>query len=144
MEQAKEKKKINIPDKNVNYKPKLMTMSDMQGSLRKAFKDQKPIQNRPLTQDKGSSFSVANPWQNPKTKPLYKPGNAFKIPISQPEIPTQEEQQTEEKPYWSAAQWEEWAFQIYDNYPDMRRYLPEWFIQATENDSASDDDQQST
>ena len=41
-------------------------------------------------------------------------------------------QEEKEKPYWAAEQWEEWAMQIYDNYPDMREYLPKWFLEAVE------------
>jgi hypothetical protein len=29
---------------------------------------------------------------------------------------------------WSEAQWEQWATDIYMNYPQVAQYLPDWFL----------------
>jgi len=45
-----------------------------------------------------------------------------------------EKPKSEPQPYWSAEQWEEWAYQLYKNYPDTHEYLPDWFLEAMEED----------
>lgn len=48
--------------------------------------------------------------------------------------PPREEEQEEEL-QWSGEEWENWAFQIYENYPDMKQYLPDWFVEEVENET---------
>ena len=38
----------------------------------------------------------------------------------------------EDEPYWSAADWESWAAQLYEDIEVARKYLPKWFIEAYE------------
>ena len=33
---------------------------------------------------------------------------------------------------WSDVQWENWAKQLYNSYPEARQYLPSWFIKEIE------------
>ena len=40
------------------------------------------------------------------------------------------EPEPQDEPYWSAQDWEQWALELYQNYPDYRNILPEWFLQA--------------
>jgi len=40
----------------------------------------------------------------------------------------------EEKPYWTAKQWEEWAENEFINNEDAVNFLPEWFIEAMEEE----------
>lgn len=77
---------------------------------------------------KSGDFGLNMPdvWGVKKEKPLFggqqqKPlfGGQEQKPITEPKA--------EEENYWSANEWEEWAYQIYEEYPDMRKYLPEWF-----------------
>lgn len=42
----------------------------------------------------------------------------------------QEKEDVDEEPYWSAEEWEAWALEMFDNYPDYRKVLPEWFVEA--------------
>lgn len=38
----------------------------------------------------------------------------------------------EQSPYWSALNWERWAYQLYHDIPESQKYLPKWFLQAVE------------
>lgn len=44
----------------------------------------------------------------------------------------EQQAQQDEEPYWSAADWEEWAVQLYEELPQARKYLPKWFLEAYE------------
>lgn len=41
-----------------------------------------------------------------------------------------------DEPYWSAEQWEEWAYELMTTYTDQsmlpKEMMPEWFVQAVE------------
>jgi len=50
------------------------------------------------------------------------------------EIPTPEPEPVQEQPYWSGEEWEKWAFSIYQHYQQYRKFLPEWFIDAVEEE----------
>ena len=42
------------------------------------------------------------------------------------------------KPYWTAEQWEEWAYMLLTNFTEKltpTEILPEWFITAAKNES---------
>jgi len=107
-------KKIRIKKRNEGkfptYKPKVMTEKDMDEGLRELFQKQK---------SKQSTY----PHQRPERRQpsLYK----------QPE-PEPEPEEEDEYAYWSPEEWEEWALALYKTYPDIRKYLPEWFLEAVE------------
>jgi len=50
-----------------------------------------------------------------------------------PQHPSQKPEQ-EEKPYWTAEQWEEWATNQFLNNPDAIDFLPEWFLNEQEDE----------
>lgn len=47
-----------------------------------------------------------------------------------------------DEPYWSAEQWEEWAYKLYIDFGDKKMtpadMLPEWFINAVEEDESEE------
>ena len=66
---------------------------------------------------------------NPNPKP-YRPRPMGRAPMfPHPKIPKEE---VEEKHYWTAQQWEDWAVSVYNEYEDA--ILPEWFLQAMEQE----------
>lgn len=73
------------------------------------------------------SFQMTSPFQKQQQKPLHPLKQ--QIP-NQPQPQHQYQEEDEEEPYWSAEEWEEWAIDIYENYPEVRQYLPTWFIEA--------------
>jgi hypothetical protein len=98
---------------NMTYKPKYVTKQDINSGLQKMFTEQKGEQQERRTQP----FSFK---QEPK-----KPKLSFE-PEPEPEV------EEEEKPYWSATEWEQWAYQIYKKYPQTKEFLPDWFLEAVE------------
>jgi len=116
MEQPR-RKKIGF---GATYKPKVATQEDINESMRELFS-----KNR--NREPGFSMKQRQPEQYQQPQ-MHKPMtfDAFRKPE-----PPQEPQPTEE-PYWSGVEWEEWAYQLYTTYPDTRQFLPQWFIQAVE------------
>ena len=52
--------------------------------------------------------------------------------IENTKISAKQPEETEEKPYWSVDEWENWALQIYRDQPEGRKYLPSWLLEAIE------------
>jgi len=69
----------------------------------------------------------------------FKPEGRTIPKIGQPITPIrpvkEEPEPKEEEPYWDALEWEEWAVGIYKSYPEMRKYLPTWIIDAIESET---------
>ena len=86
-----------------NFKP--MTQEDIDRGLEEMFKGQR----RPdeIT---------------PQKKPTNTPRLSFE--------PEPEPEPEEESPYWDGKEWEQWAYSMYKNYPETRKFLPNWFIEA--------------
>lgn len=70
-----------------------------------------------VEQKKSSKINIPNYWGG---------GEQKKFSFS----PQQQKEEPEEQPYWSAQDWESWALELYENYPDTHKFLPEWFIEA--------------
>lgn len=94
----------------------MTTQEDIQEGLRKAFSGTR----------KGDSLFKPKPIGKYQER---KPQKSFFEPPKR----EQEVEEVEEEPFWNGEDWEEWAVKIYQNYPKMRDYLPEWFIIAVEN-----------
>jgi len=126
--------------KTVCYKPKMHTMESMQENVKKAMKERKTISLRKTGE--APSYMRQNVWARKNQGSRFTPPvKFFKTPL-RPTEPKEEskpieqpKEEVEKKPYWDGVGWEEWAFQIYDNYPEMRKYLPEWFIEALEKNN---------
>lgn len=116
----------------------LVGQTDMQSGLDKLSEDMKKSKGYNITgkpqkikqtesysspkggkPQKSGEFGLNMPdvWGVGKQKSLF--GGQQQKPVAEPKA--------EEENYWSADKWEEWAYQIYEEYPDMRKYLPEWF-----------------
>lgn len=111
------------------YKPKFLTTDEMHQSMKKAFSESQQKQKAiPI-------FNQTQKYPQPKSgKPMFpkyqqKSLNAFRQQVSEPPQP---EQPKEEEPYWSPEEWESWALAVYKEYPDLRNFLPEWFVQAVD------------
>jgi len=124
-----------------NYKPRFLTQDQIQESLKALStksKEQKPISLRGKMnveqQEKHSQPRFGRPqkpfsWTGQEHKPF--PWQQQK-PVEQPK---QEQQKEEEvQPYWSPQDWEKWALDLYNNYPETKQFLPSWFIKAVEEE----------
>ena len=85
--------------------------------------------------DEGLKRAMSSQSKKTEIKPLNISGQQRKPKLStyQPK-PKPEPKKEEPKPYWSAGQWEEWAYGLYQNYPDTHEYLPDWFLEAMEEE----------
>ena len=107
----------------------MLKKDKIDGGLKKAFSGLKEKQSENKTskkQDDKKPFS----W-NPQ--PMNIPQNQGDTKINIPNYwspKKQQEDDDEEQPYWSAEEWEAWALELFDNYPDYRKVLPEWFVEA--------------
>ena len=115
------------------YKPKVMTQEDIDNSLKKALKGSKKTTINPGTKGKmGYRPPTMKPreehsqirGQQPQRQPIWEPNRA--TPLMQPS-------QQEPEPYWSAQEWEQWAFDLLTQYPETKKFLPSWFIEAVNN-----------
>lgn len=50
--------------------------------------------------------------------------------LQQAQLEDFQQEESEEEPYWSAEEWEQWAYEIATVSPEAQQYLPPWFIQA--------------
>lgn len=116
------------------FKPLAQSQTDIDKGLRAAFKGtRQPQQQRGLfapreQQQQQQKFNMPNYW-GAKPLALAKPQQQPQRPMMQP-LQQQQPQQEEEEAYWSAEDWEEWAIALYNQYPDYRAVLPDWFIEA--------------
>ena len=118
------------------YKPMAQSQADIDKGLHAAFKgkQQQQPQQRGLfapqeQQQQQQKFNMPNYWG---AKPLaLAPQQQQQQPrgMFAPKQPQQPPQQ-EEEAYWSAEDWEEWAIALYNQFPDYRAILPDWFIEA--------------
>jgi len=99
------------------YKPKVYKEKDLKLSMDRSVSKQNN-QERPQRQF-GSYPTLSKTPQ----KPLFR---QTRLPEPEPE--------PEEEPYWEAGEWEDWAYQIYLNYPEVRQFLPDWFVKALEEE----------
>ena len=147
----KENKKIKLSrtaaPKNPNagagvYKPKVTTQEDMQKGFSRAMSGvgkqpgigigpQQKIDVRPLSQRQPPSQRQPEQYPSPRVGKPQVPDYWHPQPPAAAPAPEAEA----EEPYWSAEEWESWAFQLYHHYSDTRQFLPEWFIEAVESES---------
>jgi len=115
------------------YRPKTMTQDDMEEGLRELFASQRQSntpQKRPQQQ---RPKPLSQPIRRTEDYPSPRRGKPQQSMYRQPEPPVEEyEEEYEEDPYWSGEEWEEWAIALYETYPKLRNYLPEWFLEAVE------------
>ena len=114
------------------YKPKLITQKDMQDSLKKSMsytkgQGQQAFKPRPLFQQQQRE-QYPNIRRQPEQPTTYRQTTLDEFTRKEPEP----EPEPEEEPYWSSEEWEAWAMEIYKQYPEIRQFLPDWFIQAVE------------
>lgn len=133
--------------KEESYKPQTQSQADIDRGLKAAFggakqqpnpqqprgmftPKQQPQQPQQQPQQQGQ-FNMPNYWG---AKPLalapqqqqQQPRGMF---APKPQQPPQQ-QPAEEEAYWSGEDWEEWAIALYNQFPDYRAILPDWFIEA--------------
>jgi len=120
MKRIKVRKKSYEPQRRGGmpvYRPKVMTQKDMDEGLKELFQ--------------GAKRRSQESYPTPRRKP--QPSTYKQLAPRQPQRPPEPQyEEYEEEPYWSAEEWEEWAIALYDSYPDLRPYLPEWFLEAVE------------
>jgi len=114
MEEKKKKFNFNTGTYKPNiYKPKMFGKQDMDDGLKKALGEKQEL------------------------KPLNISGQQRKAEVKQVKFDIgskKEEKKAEPEAYWTTQQWEEWAYQLYKNYPDTHEYLPDWFLEAMEEE----------
>lgn len=93
---------------------------------------------KPLNIPRGQSqFGQPQPQQQQQPRPTRQTKlEDFGMQMQQPQRPLQqpEPEPEEEEPYWSGEEWEAWAYQMAVNYPDVQQFLPEWFMQALQEE----------
>jgi len=102
------KRKQNTPIRTV-------TQEDINRGLREAFGGQRQPQR---------------PQYQQREEPRRMTPKQQKLPKLTFEPPQPPEPEPEDEPYWSPEQWEEWAYHMYTNYPELHRYLPQWFVEV--------------
>lgn len=118
----KEKRKKLLggsPYKTPMYKPKMLTQEDLAKNMKESLASKK---EKPWGPQKVGSYPTL---QRTPQKSLFQ----TQLPIQEPEPEIEPE---EDEPYWKADEWEDWAYQIYLNYPEVRQFLPDWFMKALE------------
>jgi len=102
------------------YNPKKVTQNDINEGLNKLFEDSRKNQSQ-------QSMSFNNQFAKPsfQQKKPQQPKLSFTPPQPEPEP-------EEDAPYWSGEDWEQWAYDMYTQFPATRQFLPQWFIQALE------------
>lgn len=129
-------------------KIKITTQSDMDEGWRKLAQDMKrneeyglagkspigkyssPIIGKPQKSDE-YKMNFPDTWGVKKQRPLMMTEQKIKIkPIEN----RRKEEREKEELSWSNDDWENWAFQIYQEYPEMKKYLPDWFIEEVEKE----------
>lgn len=128
------------------YKPEMMNTETMNAGLKKAFSglkggqkmkpQEKQQPQQPQQQKMKTNQNIFNPkplnvQQNRSGKvniPNYWGGEQQKFNFAGQQ--QQQPEEPEEQPYWSAQDWETWALELYENYPDTHQFLPEWFVEA--------------
>jgi hypothetical protein len=130
--------------KPTTYRPQVQSQKDIDEGLKKAFASvrqgrtqQKPLfkpqsfsqQRKPISKAGAPQKPIS--WQPQQAG--WKPFQQKPLTREEPES-EQEEQVEEEAPYWSGEDWETWAYDLYVNYPEFREILPEWFIEAIEEE----------
>jgi len=96
---------------------KTMTQEDIDKGLEELFKGQKKAER--------SKSSVDFVERRESIKRAGSPRLSFE-PDPEPEP------EEEEEPFWSGQEWEKWAYSMYKNYPETRKFLPSWFLEAIE------------
>lgn len=105
--------------KPMSVKP--VTQEDIDAGLKKMFKDANRQKDQKISLgDKPFGQKPFGPQQKQQPKLTFEP------------TPPEPEPK-EDEPYWSAEEWERWAYDMYSKYPDTRQFLPSWFIEAVEN-----------
>ncbi len=144
---------MEVKKKFGGHSPQGITQEQIDANMRRAMsqgaqQQQKPMSFAPQGKQQGQQQGSWKPPQGKSIiwKPKQQPEGQqqqpkFKIPEPmkmQPMQPMQQQptqqptQQQEEEPYWSGGEWEDWCVEIYKDYPEMRKYLPAWFIEAVE------------
>ena len=133
-EKESERKSYSERREALFYKPKFFTNDDMQSSIKRAMKEKVGVSIRRNVSS--PNYTVKNVWKKLDSRPIYTAPIKLIKTETKPEEPKPEEkpkvEEEKKEPFWDGVGWEEWAYQIYDNYPEMRKYLPEWFITAME------------
>lgn len=119
------------------FKPRPLNNNSIDEGIKQALgnsqNQNKPMSFNPQQQSKfnpnpqqKSTFNPPNIWNSKqaqlKPQPMYQP----------PKFGQQEPEEEEDEPFWDGSQWEDWALTMYDNYPDTRQFLPEWFVKAVQ------------
>ena len=109
------KKKYNF---GTLYKPKIMSQSTIDDGLKKAFGSMKGKEQGSISMQPVKPLNISGQQRKPE-KSMFNP---------QPKEPEEDE------PYWSVEQWEEWAYNLYKNYAETHDFLPDWFLEAMEEE----------
>jgi len=129
-------KKIKLARKPSNttniplYKPKIMTQSDMKHGLSNAtekIRQQRMIPQQPVNIGQRQEPQEPQQYGSPR---FGKPQIPNYWGASQQQPPQQ--QYDDSEPYWTAEEWESWAYQLYHQYPETQKFLPEWFLEAVQ------------
>lgn len=103
---------------------------DLAGKPPKIGEYSSPRAGKPQKPDE-HGMNFPDTWGVKKQKPFMMTEQKLK-PL---EERREEKKEEKEELYWSSDDWENWAFQIYKEYPEMKKYLPDWFIEEIEKET---------
>lgn len=91
---------------------------------------------KPLNIPRGQpQFGQPQPQQQQQPRPTHQTKlEDFGMQMQQPQPQQPEPEPEDEEPYWSGEEWEAWAYQMAVSYPDVQQFLPEWFMQALQEE----------
>lgn len=143
-------------EKTKVYKPKMFSQDDMTKGLKECFSTQREQQQKPkqgtfgakpmgFGQQKPMSFGEQPQGQNPMNIPnVWGPKktnqtslDSFGLTMQKPQPqqkPEPPEEPKGEQPYWTSQEWEQYFLDVYEQYPEVRKYLPDWFVEAIEEE----------
>ena len=123
-----------IIERRKSYKPKIIGQGDINTGMRKLQDDMKSSFDSPSRIRRNrNTFQSRNVRQESDSSRMNIP-NYWGTPPSFQEKPVDN---SEEDAYWSAQDWEEWAYgilQLGEQKMTPKDMLPEWFIEAVEQE----------
>ena len=138
-------------EKTKVYKPKMFSEEEMTKGLKECFstqrQQQKPFskqetkpmsfggQQKPMSFGKPqgqNSLKIPNVWGPKKTNQTSL--DSFGLTMQKPQPQQPPEEPKGEQPYWTSQEWEQYFLDVYEQYPEVRKYLPDWFVEAIEEE----------
>ena len=132
--------------RKVVYKPKQVKEDDIEQGFNKLRNDMVKTRGQQVNRGQQVKIGKVEGQQQFNIPNIWQPKQVSQTPVAN--RPTRQTTLEEsgmkvetDEPYWSAEQWEEWAYDLMTNYADQsmlpKEMMPDWFIQAVEEGDES-------